>query len=67
MSDSQFMKLFKYVQEMRAEMNEKFDNMATKEDISELYAVLDRHAAMLEDLTAAKTAGITCSSNGKIA
>jgi hypothetical protein len=67
MSDDQFMRLFKYVQEMRAEMNEKFDNMATKEDISELYAVLDRHAAMLEDLTAAETTGTTRSSNCKTA
>ena len=52
MKDDQFTKLFKYVQEMRAEMNEKFGIMATKDDISKVYNILDQHTAMLEDLTA---------------
>ena len=33
-------------------MNEKFDTMATKDDISKVYDILDQHTAMLEDLTA---------------
>ena len=62
MKDDQFTKLFKYVQEMRAEMNEKFDTMATKDDISKVYDILDQHTAMLEDLTA-ENAALTSSDN----
>lgn len=36
MSDDQFMKLFKYVEETRQEMNARFDETASKTDVEEL-------------------------------
>jgi len=34
------------------EIDKRLDTMATKDDISKVYNILDQHTAMLEDLTA---------------
>ncbi len=49
MSDDQFMKLFKYVEEMRTDMDGRFDQIASKQDVSEIYDKLDQIAARLDD------------------
>ena len=36
MNDDQFMKLFRYIEDFRKETNEKFDQMATKDDLNHL-------------------------------
>ena len=52
MSDDQFMKLFRYMEKRFDEIDKRLDTMATKDDISKVYDILDQHTAMLEDLTA---------------
>jgi len=49
MSDDQFTKLFKYMEEMRQEMNERFDNTATKADVDELRDTVIDFATHLDD------------------
>lgn len=52
MSDDQFTKLFRYMEKCFDEIDKRLDTMATKDDISKVYNILDQHTAMLEDLTA---------------
>ena len=52
MKDDQFTKLFKYMEKCFDEIDKRLDTMATKDDISKVYDILDQHTAMLEDLTA---------------
>ena len=52
MSDDQFTKLFRYMEKHFDEIDKRLDTMATKDDISKVYNILDQHTAMLEDLTA---------------
>ena len=52
MSDDQFTKLFRYMEKRFDEIDKRLDTMATKDDISKAYDILDQHTAMLEDLTA---------------
>ena len=52
MSDDQFTKLFRYMEKRFDEIDKRLDTMATKDDISKVYNILDQHTAMLEDLTA---------------
>lgn len=43
------MKLFKYVEETRAEVREIKETMATKDDIRRLESVIDSYAAKIDD------------------
>ncbi len=52
MKDDQFTKLFRYMEKRFDEIDKRLDTMATKDDISKVYDILDQHTAMLEDLTA---------------
>ncbi len=52
MKDDQFTKLFRYMEKRFDEIDKRLDTMATKDDISKVYNILDQHTAMLEDLTA---------------
>lgn len=52
MKDDQFTKLFRYMERRFDEIDKRLDTMATKDDISKVYDILDQHTAMLEDLTA---------------
>lgn len=52
MKDDQFTKLFRYMEKRFDEIDKHLDTMATKDDISKVYDILDQHTAMLEDLTA---------------
>lgn len=49
MSQDEFMKLFKYVEEMRLEMNERFDNTATKKQVDDLTNTVDGLAKMITE------------------
>lgn len=62
MSDDQFTKLFRYMEKRFDEIDKRLDTMATKDDISKVYDILDQHTAMLEDLTA-ETAALKSSDN----
>lgn len=62
MKDDQFTKLFKYMEKCFDEIDKRLDTMATKDDISKVYDILDQHTAMLEDLTA-ETAALKSSDN----
>ena len=62
MSDDQFTKLFRYMEKRFDEIDKRLDTMATKDDISKVYNILDQHTAMLEDLTA-ETAALKSSDN----
>ena len=48
MSEDQFTKLFNYVEEMRQEMNERFDKTATKESVDELRSTVIDFASNLD-------------------
>ncbi len=48
MSDDQFMKMFRYIEEFRAEANEKLDDKASKADVEMLKNVIDGYAAKLD-------------------
>jgi len=52
MKDDQFTKLFRYMKKRFDEIDKHLDIVATKDDISKVYDILDQHTAMLEDLTA---------------
>ena len=52
MKDDQFTKLFRYMEKRFDEIDKRLDTMATEDDISKVYNILDQHTAMLEDLTA---------------
>ena len=52
MKDDQFTKLFRYMEKRFDEIDKRLDTMATKDDISKVYDILDQYTAMLEDLTA---------------
>ena len=52
MKDDQFTKLFRYMEKRFDEIDKRLDTMATKDDISKVYDILDQHTAMLEYLTA---------------
>jgi SMC interacting uncharacterized protein involved in chromosome segregation len=52
MSDDQFMKLFKYIEEFRSEVNEKLDDKASKADVEMLKNVIDGYAAKLDTYAA---------------
>lgn len=41
MNDDQFMKLFRYIEDFRSEVNEKFEQMATKDSVDRLTATVD--------------------------
>ena len=62
MKDDQFTKLFRYMEKRFDEIDKRLDTMATKDDISKVYDILDQHTAMLEDLTA-ETAALKSSDN----
>ncbi len=49
MSDDQFLKLFKYVEETRQEVAVIRDEMATKDDIRHLQTVIDGYASKIDD------------------
>ncbi len=49
MSHDEFTKLFNYVQEMRSEMNEKFEQTASRESMDRLVNTMDRFLGRLED------------------
>lgn len=49
MTDDQFMRLFKYVEETRGEVRDIVDNMATKDDIRRLTDLLDGIVGRLND------------------
>ena len=50
MKDDQFTKLFRYMEKRFDEIDKRLDTMATKDDISKVYDILDQHTAMLEQL-----------------
>ena len=52
MKDDQFTKLFRYMKKRFDEIDKHLDIVATEDDISKVYDILDQHTAMLEDLTA---------------
>ena len=52
MKDDQFTKLFRYTEKRFDEIDKHLDIVATKDDISKVYDILDQHTAMLEYLTA---------------
>ena len=62
MKDDQFTKLFRYMEKRFDEIDKHLDIVATKDDISKVYDILDQHTAMLEDLTA-ENAALTSSDN----
>lgn len=62
MKDDQFTKLFRYMEKRFDEIDKRLDTMATKDDISKVYDILDQHTAMLEDLTA-ETSALKSSDN----
>lgn len=62
MKDDQFTKLFRYMEKRFDEIDKHLDIVATKDDISKVYNILDQHTAMLEDLTA-ETAALKSSDN----
>ncbi|MBC7764692.1 hypothetical protein H7Y29_03165 [Microbacteriaceae bacterium] len=41
MNDDQFMKLFKYIQDFRSEVNQKLDEKASAEDMKQILDTLD--------------------------
>ena len=49
MAEDEFMKLFKYVQEMRTEMNARFDETATKKQVDNLTSTVDGLAKQITD------------------
>lgn len=49
MSDDQFTKLFKYVEEFRSEMNQKLDDKASQASLDRLTNTVDRFVKRLDD------------------
>ena len=50
MSDDQYTKLFRYLQRQLGDINQQLEVMATKDDLAQIYEILDKQAAILEDL-----------------
>ena len=48
MSDDQFDKLFKYIEDFRGEVNQRFDEQDAK--IDNIYRILDNHLKRIEDI-----------------
>jgi len=49
MSEDQFTMLFKYTQEMRTEMNSRFDETASKDGLDRLKNTIDNFVKRLDD------------------
>lgn len=49
MSQDEFTKLFKYVQEMRADMNRRFDGTASKKQVDDLSKTVDGLVKLITD------------------
>ena len=49
MNEDQFTKLFKYVEEFRGEMNQKFDDAATAESLNRLVNTVDAFVKRIDD------------------
>ena len=49
MSEDQFMKLFKYVESFREEMNSKLDEKASQESVDKLTNMIDAFAKKIDD------------------
>ncbi len=49
MAEDEFTKLFKYMQEFRKEVNEKFEKTATKESVEVLTNIVDAYAKKADD------------------
>lgn len=49
MSQDEFTKLFKYVQEMRSDINQRLDNTATKKQVDDLTNTVDGLAKLIAD------------------
>jgi len=49
MSQDEFTKLFKYVQDMRREMNARFDETATKNEVNDLRDSVDTLADVVKN------------------
>lgn len=49
MSEDQFTKLFKYVEEFRAEMNTRLDEKASQDSLDRLTNTIDSFAKRLDD------------------
>lgn len=43
------MRLFRYIEDFRAEMNEKLDEKASQSSVDHILEALDSHAAAIED------------------
>lgn len=56
MSDDQYTKLFRYLQKQLGDINQQLEVMATKDDLAQIYEILDKQAAILEDLQIEDTA-----------
>ena len=52
MSDDQFTKLFKYMEEFRKEVDKRFDETATKQDVENLRNTVIDFAGHLDDYAA---------------
>ena len=48
MSDDQFTKLFKYVEETRQEVSAIREDMATREDVDKILRILDKQSELLD-------------------
>ncbi len=51
MSQDEFTKLFKYIMEFRKEVNERFEQTATKEELNKLIDTVDAYAKKVDDYT----------------
>lgn len=49
MNDDQFMKLFSYIEDFRRDVNERFDQTATKDSLEKLVNAMDRFLSRIED------------------
>jgi len=49
MTDDQFMKLFRYVEDFRAEMNAKLDEKASQDSLNRLTNTIDNFVKRLDD------------------
>lgn len=56
MNDDQFMKLFKYIEEFRAEVNNKFEKTASRDSMDRLVNTLDGFLKRLDDSEAEQSA-----------
>lgn len=56
MGDDQFARLFRYMEERFGDIDQRLANMATKDDITKIYEILDKQAGILEGLQVEDTA-----------